>query len=121
MQDVSVGGEDFRSEAAPVAVAVAVQGIALVREVPPLAASANSYAVPANTTATIVGASPQRRMITIVASAAGVIAPSKDLADAGVGLPVPANVPIPIGSASEIYWRSTTLATVGFWAELDRG
>lgn len=121
IQDVSVGGEDAESHPAPRAQAVSVQGIALVRNVPALEAAANAYATPAATAVHLVGATPQRRAITIIATVAGTLATSKDNAIAGAGLPIPANVPVPLQSAGEIWFYSASAATVGFWAELDRG
>lgn len=71
-QDVSVGGEDVNSNPAPVAQAVAVQGIATVRDVPALAGGAQSYRIAPQTPTTtttfrVAGRQPQRRAIVVVA------------------------------------------------------
>lgn len=71
-QDVSLGGEDVDSQPAALAQAVAVQGIAQVRNVPALGGGAQSILIPPQTAALqttkrIAGRQPQRRALVVVA------------------------------------------------------
>lgn len=75
-QDGSVGGEDQLGHGAVKAIATTPQGIATVRNVPALAAAANSVTVAAGQTMRIVGRTPQRRRLTLLATdTAGTKAP----------------------------------------------
>lgn len=122
-QEVPIGGEDALQNLAPRAIPVMPQGILTVRNVPSLGAAANSVAFVANDKPfRLLGRAPQRRRVTIVSTAAGMINVSDSMAAGGVGLPVPANVPIPISSAGEIWFAPGIAAGVaGFWAEIDQG
>lgn len=122
-QDVVVGGEDVNSNPAPLAVATAPQGIATVRDVPTVAAAANSRAFLASAEPfRLVGKTLQRRHITIITTAAGLLNVSMSMSQGQVGLPIPPNVPIPLSSASEIWFAPGAGAgVIGFWAEIDQG
>ncbi len=120
-QDVPVGGEDVHNDTAKVAVAVSPQGIQTVRNVPAMRAAAMSFVVAALGSIRLLGQAPQRRAVTIVASAAGVLNVDQGLAQSGQGLIVPANTPIVLQSAGEVWFYSAAGATVSYWSEIDLG
>lgn len=120
-QDVNIGGEDANSEPAARAAAVSVQGIANVRNVPSMAAAANKIAVVTSSATRVVGKTAQRRAITICADVDGYLCVDESSAQAASGMPLPADTPVTLQSAAEIWFASTGNGTVGFWAELDLG
>ncbi|MGE5827531.1 MAG: hypothetical protein ACM30G_04100 [Micromonosporaceae bacterium] len=125
-QDVGVGGEDVHSEPAAKAVAVSVQGIATVRNVPSLAAATNLYQVAINSLTPLLGRSPQRRAVTIVSSVAGYICAGKPAGETGPagkpqGMPVPANTPVYLSTSAELYFFASAAGEVGYLAEIDLG
>jgi hypothetical protein len=121
-QDTSIGGENVDSQPAPVALAVSPQGIVQVRDVPTMRAVANSYPFAASADAfRLVGETPQRRAITIIATAAVTLNVDQGLAQSGTGLPIPANTPVAFESAGQIWCKPGAGAgIVGFWAEIDQ-
>lgn len=121
LQEGPPGGVDVAGVPAPLATAVNVQGVAHVRNVPALAAAANSITLATATTIRLVGAAPQRRALTIITDASCVIAPDQGTAQANLGLLIPANTPVVIQSACEIWVRTRAAAEVTYWAEIDKG
>jgi hypothetical protein len=120
-QDVPVGGEDVLNDTAKVAVAVSPQGIQTVRNVPAMRAAAMSYDVAAASSTRILGQVPQRRAVTIIATVAGYLNVEQGLSQSGQGLPVPANTPIVLQSAGEVWFYASTAGEVGYWSEIDLG
>jgi hypothetical protein len=131
-QDTPVGGFDHDGRPPREAVSVLPVGIVTVRNVPTMEASANVYPVAAliasggvigQDVIRVVGAAPQRRAITIVSDVAGRLSPVAGNAQQSVGLIVPANTPIVLQCAGELWFRNTTagVGNVSFFAEIDRG
>lgn len=135
LQETAVGGTDVEGENAPVAVAVAPQGVGTTRTVPTLAAASNTVSVTATTgPQRVLGATPQRRRVTLVAvdaSAApataygaviGRLNVDGDMARS-VGLPLMQGVPVDLSSAGEVwaYASGAVPIAVSFWSEIDKG
>jgi hypothetical protein len=120
-QNVTAAGEDYDGHPADVALAVAPQGIQHSRNIPTIAAAANSYAIAAGDTKRLIGKVPQRRRITIVSTAAGFLNVDQGMAQAAIGLPVVANTQIILQSSGEIWFNATANAVIGYWAEIDLG
>lgn len=129
-QDGPIAGEDERGRGATQALATVPQGITTVRDVPTLAAAANGYAVADTKAIRVLGRTPQRRNVVLVASVApavagalvGVLNVDQSLAEAGVGLFMHHGIPVPLTTAGEIWFRAFgNGVTVTFWADIDVG
>jgi hypothetical protein len=131
-QDVSIGGEDIHGEPAPRALAVAPQGIQTTRVVPTIAAASNTVTIAVGGCTRILGKTPQRRRVTVVAfPTAGAGTYGAKLGNCNVdenmarsnGLGLPQGVPVPMTSSSEVWVANTSAAImdVSYWAEIDNG
>lgn len=123
LQEGPVGGQDIHGRPAATATAVTVAGLVLVRDVPALAATAQAYSLAASTPMRLGGAVPQRRHMTVVCSVAGYIGPDPNALTAAQpsGLLCPANVPIVVNSAAEVWVSLTAPGVASCWSDLDLG
>lgn len=121
--DTMIGGEDSHGQPAARALAVAPQGVTLVRDMPTMRASSGKVAFAAAGEAfRLVGEAPQRRAITIIATAAGWLCSDQANAQASNGMPLPANTPIPLETAAQLWFKpGAALGEIGFLAEIDQG
>ncbi len=132
-QDVSIGGEDINNDPAPVALAVAPQGIATVRDVPTISASSNMVTATSARSERLIGKTNQRRRITLTALGPGatvygapvaVVNVDGGMTDTLTGMPLCHGVPVSLSSAGEIWFHTYAAiasVTVGYWAEIDLG
>lgn len=123
LQSAPVGGEDIHGRPAERALAVTVAGITQTRTVPSLAATANAYTLAANQVQRLIGATPQRRSITISLSADGYVGTEQNSLQAAqpAGLFLAAKTPVTIATAAEMWVVIPAGGVASYWANLDQG
>jgi hypothetical protein len=88
---------------------VSIDQVITVRQAPTIAAGARTTYLTDTITPVMVGPSdPRRAGITLISTQAFWYGPRRDIAASGFGALIPANVPLVLGNADEVWVRAAT-------------